>query len=151
MLIAIMTEVFELVTSRKQQSSLTEMIELLNDFRVFLNKFSLGIDAQFLFLITPSQKNSLEESAEEQLTSVKESLESQSKGIQDRQDMINESTGLKFESIKNEMHEVNTDIDNKLNNMKERIGNLDGKIETLTELLHKSSMTELLKSDDGGK
>ena len=111
------------------------MIELLNDFRVFLNKFSLGIDAQFLFLITPSQKNSLEETTEEQLASVKESLENQSKGIQDRQDMINESTGLKFESIKNEMHEVNTDIDNKLNNMKQRIGNLDGKIETLTELL----------------
>ena len=85
------------------------------------------------------------------MASVKESLESQSKGIQDRQDMINESTGLKFEGIKNEMHEVNTDIDNKLNNMKERIGNLDGKIETLTELLHKSSLKELLKSDDGGK
>ena len=85
------------------------------------------------------------------MASVKESLESQSKGIQDRQDMINESTGLKFEGIKNEMHEVNTDIDNKLNNMKERIGNLDGKIETLTELLHKSSMKELLKADDGGK
>ena len=85
------------------------------------------------------------------MASVKESLESQSKGIQDRQDMINESTGLKFESIKNEMHEVNTDIDNKLNNMKERIGNLDGKIETLTELLHKSSLKELLKSDDVGK
>ena len=85
------------------------------------------------------------------MASVKESLESQSKGIQDRQDMINESTGLKFEGIKNEMHEVNTDIDNKLNNMKERIGNLDGKIETLSELLHKSSMKELLKVDDGGK
>ena len=41
MLIAIMGEVFNLVTERKHQSSLTERIELLNDFRVFLDKFSL--------------------------------------------------------------------------------------------------------------
>ena len=65
--------------------------------------------------------------------------------------MINESTGLKFESLKNEMHEVNTDIDNKLCNMKDRIGNLDEKIEILTELLNKPNMMDLLKSDDRGK
>ena len=65
MLIAIMTEVFEEVNGNSHQSSLTERIILLNDFRVFLDKFELGFDAQFLFLITPTNQNTLEESMED--------------------------------------------------------------------------------------
>ena len=45
MLIAIMTEVFNEVFANSHQSSLTERIILLNDFRVFLDKFELGFDA----------------------------------------------------------------------------------------------------------
>ena len=45
MLIAIMGEVFTEVTERKKQSSLTERIALLNDFRVFVDSEKTGLDA----------------------------------------------------------------------------------------------------------
>ena len=54
MLIAIMADVFSEVIVKKKQYSLTERIMLLNDFRVFLDFFKLGLDAQFIFLVIPS-------------------------------------------------------------------------------------------------
>ena len=45
MLIAIMGEVFAEVTEKKQQSSLTERISLLNDYRGFVDSKNLGLDA----------------------------------------------------------------------------------------------------------
>ena len=121
MLIAIMSEVFAVVTEKKQQSSLTERIELLNDFRVFLDHYYLKIDAQFFFLITPSEKNTLEDSLEERIAHIKEAIEHQTKSTHDRQDAIREDTTSKFQDLKNEMHEMNGDIDNKINLMTERI------------------------------
>ena len=121
MLIAIMGEVFAVVTEKKQQSSLTERIVLLNDFRVFLDRYYLMLDAQFFFLITPSEKNTLEDSLEERIAHIKEAIENQTKNIHERQDAISEDTTSKFQNLKNEMHEMNGDIDNKINFMTERI------------------------------
>ena len=84
MLIAIMSDVFSDVVQRKKQYSLTERIMLLNDFRVFLDFFELGLDAQFIFLVIPSQDNTIEDTMEEQLALMKESVEQHAKGIQGR-------------------------------------------------------------------
>ena len=75
MLIAIMGDIFGDVIQRKKQFSLTERILLLNDFRVFLDYFKLGLDAQFIFLVIPSQDNTIEDTMEEQLALVKESVD----------------------------------------------------------------------------
>ena len=75
MLIAIMGDIFSDVVQRKKQYSLTERIMLLNDFRVFLDFFKLGLDAQFIFLVIPSQDNTIEDTMEEQLALMKESVE----------------------------------------------------------------------------
>jgi len=75
MLIAIMGDIFGDVIQRKKQYSLTERIMLLNDFRVYLGFFKLGLDAQFIFLVIPSQDNTIEDTMEEQLALVKESVD----------------------------------------------------------------------------
>ena len=74
MLIAIMAQVFEAVTEEQQQSSLSERILLLNDFRVFLDFFELGLDAQFLFVVSPSQQSHDDDSLESQVASIKEQM-----------------------------------------------------------------------------
>jgi hypothetical protein len=75
MLIAIMGDIFSDVVQRKKQFSLTERIMLLNDFRVFLDFFKLGLDAQFIFLVIPSQDNTIEDTMEEQIALMKESVD----------------------------------------------------------------------------
>ena len=99
-----MGEVFGDVTERKKQSALTERISLLNDFRVFNDRRKLELDAQFFFLITPSEKNDLEENLEEQVANIKEAIETHSKEIQSRQNARTEDTDLKFLELRNEMH-----------------------------------------------
>ena len=64
MLIAIMSNTFEEVMEVKHQSAIEERITILNDFRLFLDKFSLNMGAQYMFVIKPSKTNVLEDSLE---------------------------------------------------------------------------------------
>ena len=57
MLIAIMSNTFGEVMEKKHQSAIEERIVLLNDFRLFLDKFDLDMGAQYLFVIKPSKRN----------------------------------------------------------------------------------------------
>ena len=86
MLIAIMSNTFTEVMEKKHQSSIEERIVLLNDFRLFLQKFNLNIGAQYLFVIKPSKRNQLEESLESRLDAVKESTENYAKRILEHQE-----------------------------------------------------------------
>ena len=81
MLIAIMGNVFDAVHEKQHQSSIKERIVLLNDFRSFLSKFELNIGDPYLFVVSPSIMNQLEDSLESKVQQVQESTEDQSKKI----------------------------------------------------------------------
>ena len=121
MLIAIMGEVFTEVTERKKQSSLTERIALLNDFREFVDSEKTGLDAQFIFLIKPTEENDLEEDLEEKVTNIREAIEIHSKEIQVRQDRRNEDAEFKYLELKNELHRTQEIAKNEMYQMTERI------------------------------
>ena len=53
MLIAIMSQTFDEVTETKKQSAMQEKINILNDFRLFLEKMDLKMNFQYIFLIKP--------------------------------------------------------------------------------------------------
>ena len=53
MLIAIMGQTFGEVTEEKKQSAMQEKINILNDFRLFLEKMDLKMNFQYIFLIKP--------------------------------------------------------------------------------------------------
>ena len=53
MLIAIMSNTFDQVLAEKKQSAMNEKINILNDFRLILEKMDLKMNFQYIFLIKP--------------------------------------------------------------------------------------------------
>ena len=56
MLIAIMGDTFDKVTDAKIESSLSEKISMLADFRKILKLFKIDLKAQYLFVVTPPEE-----------------------------------------------------------------------------------------------
>ena len=81
MLIAIMANTFDEVMAVKHQSAIEERINILNDFRLFLDKFNLNMGAQYMFVIKPSKSRLLEDSLENKLALLEEKTERQTKRI----------------------------------------------------------------------
>ena len=57
MLIAIMQNTFTEVLDEKKQSAMSEKINILNDFKLILEKMDLKMDFQYLFIIKPRAEN----------------------------------------------------------------------------------------------
>ena len=53
MLIAIMQNTFEEVKEEKKQSAMSEKINILNDFRLILEKMDLKMNFQYVFIVKP--------------------------------------------------------------------------------------------------
>ena len=77
MLVALMGDIQTEVTEKKEKSKLTEQIIFLNNYRNFLDVWNcndLKLSAQYIFIITPTQNNQEEESIEDKMAQVKETI-----------------------------------------------------------------------------
>ena len=54
MLVALMSDTYNEINEKKQQSKMREYINLLNDYRNFLDYFNLGLEANYIFIVTPN-------------------------------------------------------------------------------------------------
>ena len=54
MLVALMTDVYTEINDKESQSTMREYINLLNDYRNFLDYFDLGLKANYIFVVTPN-------------------------------------------------------------------------------------------------
>ena len=88
MLIAIMSNTFQEVYEKRHQSEIEERINLLNDFKVFLERKELGLGSKYLFVIKPTKKNQLDDSLESKIASFRESSENESKRLYEQQGLL---------------------------------------------------------------
>ena len=75
MLIAIMNDTYNQVMENKEQSSMSEKINILSDFRLLLMRLDLQMDFQYIFVVKPLVQTSDDNSLAFKLEQVRKSVE----------------------------------------------------------------------------
>ena len=128
MLIAIMTLIYEQVTEKEHQSSISERISLLNDFSVFLNSFQLNLDSQYIFVVKPSSQDSLQNTIEMKLDEIASTMNKQQSTLIDSVVKNGNLAEERFQKIEDEMHEIKEVLQKKTSELAEHILNQTGNI-----------------------
>ena len=128
MLIAIMTLIYEQVTEKEHQSSISERISLLNDFSVFLNSFQLNLDSQYIFVVKPSSQDSLQNTIEVKLDEIASTMNKQQSTLIDSVVKNGNLAEERFQKIEDEMHEIKEVLQKKTSELAEHILNQTGDI-----------------------
>ena len=128
MLIAIMTLIYEQVTEKEHQSSISERISLLNDFSVFLNSFQLNLDSQYIFVVKPSSQDSLQNTIEVKLEEIASTMNKQQSTLIESVVKNGNLAEDRFQKIEDEMHEIKEVLQKKTSELAEHILNQTGDI-----------------------
>ena len=75
MLIAIMSNTFDEVLEDKDSSAMNEKINILNDFRLILEKMDLKMNFQYIYVVKPNNQGEEDDSVPGKLTSMREYFE----------------------------------------------------------------------------
>ena len=92
-------------------------------------------------MVNPSQQNNLDESLEDQMTSIQEAIDIQTKNLFENESIYNLHASENFKRVKDDMHQMNEDIDDKIIEMK---SDMNSKIEAVA-----TKITDLSNDMDG--
>ena len=104
MLIAIMGQTFNEVLEDKKQSAISEKINILNDFRLILEKMDLKMNFQYIFLIKPHSLCEEDDSLTDKLDSLSGDLDRTSQKILTEQHNWRELMSSKFDAVNDDVY-----------------------------------------------
>ena len=137
-----MGQTFGEVMEDKKQSAISEKINILNDFRLILEKMDLKMNFQYIFLIKPHSLCEEDDSMTDKLDTLSENLERTSQKILTEQHNWRELMGSKFDAVNDDIHamkeefnqmqkQVQQKVDGMQNEMREHMQSLIDKLDGL--------------------
>ena len=103
---------------------MNEKINILNDFRLILEKFDLNMNFQYIYVVKPSIHAEQDNTMDGKLTQIHDSFEETTHKIISEQRKWQRQQNEKFEQVSNDMHNMKEDLDTRMILNKDHLENI---------------------------